>query len=95
MQNKITLHESPKAAYQDMGFLQQVKTYAQRAMYIDKSFYRYRMGRVGSSTCSLNGMLFYMNEFMWINNDLGLLVDLSDIQETYYFYTMSVAFYYN
>lgn len=95
LQNKITLHESPKAAYQDMGFLQQVKTYAQRAMYIDKSFYRYRMGRVGSSTCSLNGMLFYMNEFMWINNDLGLLVDLSDIQETYYFYTMSVAFYYN
>lgn len=95
LQNKITLHESPKAAYQDMGFLQQVKTYAQRAMYIDKSFYRYRMGRVGSSTCSLNGMLFYMNEFMWINNDLGLLADLSDIQETYYFYTMSVAFYYN
>lgn len=95
LQNKITLHESPKAAYQDMGFLQQVKTYAQRAMYIDKSFYRYRTGRVGSSTCSLNGMLFYMNEFMWINNDLGLLADLSDIQETYYFYTMSVAFYYN
>lgn len=95
VQNKIKLHESPKAAYQDMGFLQQVKTYAQRAMYIDKSFYRYRMGRAESSTCSLNGMLFYMNEFMWINNDRRLLDDLSDIQEIYYFYTMSVAFYYN
>ena len=28
----IRLHESPKAAFQDMGFLQQVKTYATRAI---------------------------------------------------------------
>lgn len=95
LKNKIVLHESPKAAYQDMGFVQQVKTYAQRAMYIDKSFYRYRIGRVGSSTCSLDGMLFYMNEFMWINNELRLLENLSDIQKSYYFHTMSAAFYYN
>lgn len=93
LNNKIKLHESPKAAYQDMGFLQQIKTYAQRAMYIDKSFYRYRIGRVGSSTCSLDGLLFYMNEFSWINNELGLLKKMSCIQKQYYYHTMSIAFY--
>ena len=40
LKNRIILHESPKAAYQDMGFLQQVKTYATRAMYLDESFYK-------------------------------------------------------
>lgn len=94
LKNKMLLHESPKAAYQDMGFLQQVKTYAKRAMYLDKSFYRYRMGRADSSTCSLEGLKFYMNEFLWINNELKLLEDMSDIQKAYYYHTMSASFYY-
>lgn len=92
LMNRIILHESPKAAYQDMGFLQQVKTYATRAMYIDESFYRYRIGRAGSSTCSMDGLLFYMNEFMWLNSELKLIDNMSDIQITYYFHTMSIAF---
>lgn len=92
LKNRIILHESPKAAYQDMGFLQQVKTYATRAMYLDESFYRYRIGRAESSTCSLAGLLFYMNEFIWINNELKLIDNMADIQKTYYFHTMSIAF---
>lgn len=92
LKNRIILHESPKAAYQDMGFLQQVKTFATRAMYLDESFYRYRIGRADSSTCSLDGLIFYMNEFMWINSELKLIDNMSDIQKTYYFQTMSVAF---
>ena len=94
LKNKMLLHESPKAAYQDMGFLQQVKTYAKRAMYLDKSFYRYRIGRADSSTCSLEGLKFYMNEFLWINNELKILEDMSDIQKAYYYHTMSASFYY-
>ena len=41
----IRLNESPGAAYQDIGFVLSVMTYAKRAMYINDSFYRYRMQR--------------------------------------------------
>lgn len=88
----IRLHESPKAAFQDMGFLQQVKTYADRAMYIDESFYRYRQGRPEASSCNINGLMFYKNEFEWINEELGLTKHLSETQKVYYYYTMSIAF---
>lgn len=92
LDNKIMLHESPKAAFQDMGFLQQVKTYASRAMYIDESFYRYRIGRKTASSCNLEGLRFYMNEFSWINNKLRLPFKMSNEHKKYYYYTMSISF---
>ena len=92
LNNNITLHESPKAAFQDMGFLQQVKTYASRAMYIDESFYRYRIGRKTASSCNLEGLKFYMNEFSWINNTLRLPSKMSCEHKKYYYYTMSISF---
>ena len=92
LDNKITLHESPKAAFQDMGFLQQVKTYASRAMYIDESFYRYRIGRKTASSCDLDGVRFYMNEFSWINDKLKLPFKMPYEHKKYYYYTMSISF---
>lgn len=88
---RIRLHESPKAAFQDMGFLQQVKTYVSRAMYLDKSFYRYRQDRDEASSNNINGLIFYKNEFEWINEKLRLIDILSDKHIRYYYFTMSIS----
>ena len=90
-QNRIRLHESPGAAFQDMGFLQQVKSYATSAIYIDQSFYRYRQGREGASSGGLDGLNYYKEEFSWINNELRLTDTLTEIHKKYYYYTMSIS----
>lgn len=90
--NHIRLHESPSAAFQDMGSLQQVKTYAKKAKYIDKSFYRYRQDREEASSKGLDGLQFYKEEFLWINNELNLISVLNDIHKKYYYLTMSISF---
>ncbi len=50
IQHGITLNETPGAAFQDTGFIQQTLCLAKRAMYIEDSFYCYRMNREGAST---------------------------------------------
>ena len=88
---RIRLHESPKAAFQDMGFLQQVKTYISKAMYIDKSFYRYRQDRDVASSNNINGLMFYKDEFEWIHEKLRLVDILPDTHIKYYYFTMSIS----
>lgn len=88
----IRLHETPKAAFQDMGFLQQVKTYAKKAKYIDKSFYRYRQGRAGASSGELSGLQYYKEEFFWLNENLKFNRILRGIHKKYYYFTMSISF---
>jgi glycosyltransferase involved in cell wall biosynthesis len=61
--NDIRLNESKGAAYQDIGFSQQVHAYATRAYYSDKSFYRYRLDRDGSSSNSAYGLSYAHYEF--------------------------------
>lgn len=90
--NHIRLHESAGAAFQDMGFLQQIKTYAGRAKYLDQSFYRYRQNRDGSSSVSLEGLCYYMKEFLWINDSLNLNSILDKLHKQYYYLTMSISF---
>ncbi len=90
--NHIRLHESDGAAFQDMGFLQQIKTYAGRAKYLDRSFYRYRQNRDGSSSVSLEGLHYYMREFLWINDSLNMRGVLNDFHSKYYYLTMSISF---
>lgn len=90
--NRIRLHESPGAAFQDMGFLQQVKTYARRAEYLDRSFYRYRQDRECASSKGLDGLKNYENEFRWINEELKLGRILERIHRKYYYFTMSISF---
>ncbi len=88
----IRLHESPKAAFQDMGFLQQVKTYATRAIYLDQSFYRYRQDREEASSRGLDGLQYYQEEFRWLNEDLKLVRLLEGAHKKYYYFTMSISF---
>lgn len=88
----IRLHESPGAAFQDMGFLQQVKTYAKKAKYIDRSLYRYRQDRGGASSGKLEGLRYYEKEFSWINDVLKFDSILKGVHRKYYYYTMSISF---
>ena len=88
----IRLHPSPGAAFQDMGFLQQVKTYAMGAKYFDKSFYRYRQDRKEASSKGLEGLGYYENEFLWIKDELRLCQFLNNIHRKYYYFTMSISF---
>lgn len=68
--NEIYFNESQGAAYQDIGFMQMVLAHAQRVMYIDQSFYRYRVGREGASVNSLKGLQYAYQEMnRLINNE--------------------------
>ena len=88
----IRLHESFGAAFQDMGFLQQVKTYAKKAMYLNRSFYRYRQDRQTASSKGLDGLEYYEREFRWINDEMKLRDIMGDIHRKYYYLTMSISF---
>lgn len=68
----IRLNESPGAAYQDIGFVLLVMTYAKRAMYINDSFYRYRMQREGCSSCSDKILQFSYQEFVRLIDELHI-----------------------
>lgn len=91
LDNNIRLHESPRAAFQDMGFLQQTKTFARRAKYIDESFYRYRKGRPMSSSVSSEGLRYYEGEFRWLGDNKVFCDNLAGLHKKYYYFTMSIS----
>ena len=63
IENNIWLNETPGAAFQDIGFAQQVLACAERVYYSDKSFYRYRMDRDTSSINTSKGLSYSRQEF--------------------------------
>ena len=63
LDNKIQFNESKGAAFQDIGFTQQVLACAKKVVYSDKSFYRYRMDREESSFKSVYGLKYSYEEF--------------------------------
>lgn len=68
--SNIELNESQGAAYQDIGFVLSVLTYAKRAMYINDSLYRYRQQREGCSSCSDKVLQFSYQEFVRLIDEL-------------------------
>lgn len=68
----IRFHESPGAAYQDIGFLQQTIGCARRAWYSSRSFYRYRVDREESSVKSPKGLNYSRAEFERIVSDTAI-----------------------
>lgn len=71
IKNNIRFNESKGAAYQDQGFLWQIVTKANTAMYIDRKFYHYRLDNV---SCSMNNpKALYMDweELQFIRNYLN------------------------
>ncbi|MCI8834466.1 MAG: glycosyltransferase [Ruminococcus sp.] len=63
VEHDIFLNESKGAAFQDIGFMLQVLSCAKRAVYSDKSFYRYRMDREQSSIYSIHRLQYSYQEF--------------------------------
>lgn len=63
IQNQIRLNESAGAAYQDIGFMEKVMAAAQKAIYLDKPFYYYRMDRDNASSYSIYGLRNTQFEF--------------------------------
>ncbi len=69
MRNNIWLNETKGAAYQDIGFAQQVLACAKRAYYCSRSFYRYRRDRELSSINSMYGLKYSRQEFTRLLSD--------------------------
>ncbi len=61
--HNILLNESKGAAYQDIGFMEEVMVYAERAYYIDQELYFYRTDREDASSYSINALKNTRNEF--------------------------------
>ncbi len=105
VKNNIRFNESKGAAYQDHGFLWQIVTKADTAMYIDRKFYHYRLDNV---SCSMNNpKALYMDwgELQFIRNYLisnhifktdydrlyyKKVYDILEIRLTQYFYGKGV-----
>lgn len=60
--HQIWFQETPGAAFQDCGFRYQVALYAEKGIFLDKSFYRYRRDNAGSSTYNKKCVLFNLSE---------------------------------
>lgn len=61
--NQIRLNESAGASYQDIGFMEKVMAAAQKAIYLNKPFYNYRMDRNDASSYSIHGLRNTQFEF--------------------------------
>lgn len=71
LQRKIRCNESKGAAFQDIGFLQQVHTFAENVVFSNQTLYCYRADRPDSST-NMPGWLKYIRQ-EWqfiINHDM-------------------------
>ena len=77
--NKITLHESPAASFQDTGFSVFTHIYANRVKYINKSFYKYRTDNSDSSVKSQKKYKVIADEWRWIETRLRQQGVSSDI----------------
>lgn len=69
LDNEIILNESKGAAFQDIGFAQQILACCKRMYYSDRSFYRYRMDREMSSINSVHGLEYSCQEFRRLLED--------------------------
>lgn len=84
-EKKIRFNESPGAAYQDIGFLQQVRMLAERTVYIDEMLYYYRTDRIESSTNQPGWLRNLYQEYTFLANG-----DISTTSE-WALYNKSVA----
>jgi len=71
----ILLHESPGAAFQDLGGLLQTQMRARKAIYLKEAFYEYRQDNAASSTYNPKGFQFVWEEYTWAEQ---FIVNASD-----------------
>jgi len=63
---KIKLNETPGAAYQDLGFIFQVYSSADRAVYIDKTVYYYRKDNLNASGYDKRAFSYLAREYEYV-----------------------------
>lgn len=61
----IYFHESPGAAFQDLGALLQTQMKAQKAIYLEDAFYEYRQDNAMASNHNPKGFQFVWEEYSW------------------------------
>lgn len=66
----IRFHETPGAAYQDTGFAILCSLEAERVMFLEDCFYRYRQSRAGSSVSSQEKHSDIIAEYRWIREQM-------------------------
>lgn len=71
----ILLHESPGAAFQDLGGLLQTQMRARKAVYIENAFYEYRQDNAASSVFNPKGFRFVWEEYTWAERFLAQASD--------------------
>lgn len=62
-ENKVRLHETPGAAFQDAGFLFRTFFLAKKVIYLDEILYQYRRDNENSSIYNKNGFAYLVNEY--------------------------------
>lgn len=88
----IRLNETVGAAFQDIGFTQQVLCWANRAIYTNKDFYRYRVDRDASSSYSPRVLMFAYQEFRWLFEKVALRERISPEQQKGIYRRMAQVF---
>jgi len=63
--NNIKLNETPKAAFQDTGFVLQTFLYAKNVMYVKADSYHYRRDNINSSVYDQQSLIFVVQEFCY------------------------------
>jgi glycosyltransferase involved in cell wall biosynthesis len=67
--NQITFNETKGAAFQDTGFFIQIYSCAEKVFYVNRSFYRYRLGRDGQSVASVDCVKYTYDEYKRLLSD--------------------------
>lgn len=70
LENQIWLNETPKAAFQDVGFILQTFLLADRVMYVQTDANKYRRDNISSSVYDQQSLLFVVQEFAFL---IGIL----------------------
>ena len=67
---KVKLNETPGAAFQDIGFMFQVISGADKAVYLDKDVYFYRQDNIGASSYNVRGFRYLTEEYAYVKQFL-------------------------
>ncbi len=86
--NQIAFNQSAGAAYQDIGFLLQVFTRSQSAVYLDECFYKYRRNNANSSTYSKKAFSYLAGEYGYIFDTILSNKSIDEELLTYFYYKL-------
>ena len=92
IERKIKLNETPGAAFQDMGFQQQVQTLAGSVVYGDKAVYFYRTDREDSSTNQPKWMQNVVQEFKFLEDSYLWQEKEGELHRPYVIARLAVSF---